>query len=118
MTTKTTQQQSVATCYASPTKVLVESKVVIEPAWIPFRARRDEKKRAEWLSGWAVDLNEFFRDRRSMDVNSVTVERLFETRCDKCGEEWETYQFEADGDEPSFLGCLSCGEPVNVEPQS
>jgi hypothetical protein len=100
----------------TPVKVLVDSRVVVEPGWTPINYfRKTEEDKAKWLEQWAKDLMEFFRDHRHQDVNSVFVEPVYETRCSQCDGTWEVMTFEADESEPAYVGCASCGAPLKTE---
>lgn len=94
--------------------VLVESKCVIEPTSGALRWCRNEEEKVKELERWSKELMEFFRDHRSQDVNDVTVERVYETRCTACHQEWEECEYEADGDEPAYTGCGYCGLPMEI----
>lgn len=92
--------------------VLIDSKVVIDPTRAVFGwGYISPEERAKTLERWAVDIRDFFRDHRSMDVNNVSVEHEREERCSSCGYRWETMIDEDTGK----LCCASCGEEVEQE---
>lgn len=92
--------------------VLLDSKVVIEPGRGVFPwGHITVGERADILERWAVDIRDFFRDHRSMDVNSVDVEHIHEDQCSACHYRWETMIDEDTGK----LCCASCGEEVEQE---
>lgn len=92
-------------------EVMTDTKVVIEPHPSLLWGCKTEEQRAEKLAEWAREIKEFFRDHRSMDVNSVEAESVFEQQCSQCGWEWET-DFD---DEIGKTICAGCGEPVGEE---
>lgn len=71
-------------------------------------------KRAEFMQKWADELWEFFKDHRSQDVNSVTVDATTEDQCSVCKHKWEPYQDDTGGQ----TVCASCGAVVEVESQA
>ncbi len=109
MAIKSVQSDITTSCI----KVLADSRVIIDPNYIPFHARRNEEDKAKWLEEWANELVSFFHDHRSMDVNSASVERIYKEQCKHCSKDWEPELFEATKDEPSYLGCAWCGAVVN-----
>jgi hypothetical protein len=98
------------TCYCKTN--LVESKVVIEPGSGVLCSWMTEKQRGEALERWAREIHEFLHDHRSMDVNGVRVDHEFEKVCSACGNRWEEQKFEAEGDEPAYVGCSYCCVPL------
>tara|TARA_R110000868_G_C10675572_1_gene747028 strand:+ start:330 stop:638 length:309 start_codon:yes stop_codon:yes gene_type:complete len=90
-------------------KVLVETKVVIEPGWIPSWAN-EGKAKLDYLTRWADDFMKFVRDHRSQDVNAVFAEPVYETQCSGCGREWE----EMVDDETGSTCCAYCGIEMEV----
>lgn len=90
-------------------RVIVDTKVIIEPSFSCWRPRETPDERHKRLERWAKELLEFFRDHRSMDVNSVEAEPIYEDQCSECGRIWETY--EDDG----ITCCAGCGRPAANE---
>lgn len=89
---------------AKPNKILIDVKVVIEGnfQWWHYR---DMENKERVLERWAEELEDFFRDHRSMDVNSVRAEREYMEVCSSCNKEWEL-----DCDDDGNLICAYCGE--------
>lgn len=95
-------------------KVLVDSHVIIDTNYIPYHARCSEEEKAKWLQEWANELISFFHDHRSMDVNSLRVNRIYEERCRQCEKSWEPESFEETEDEPTYVGCAWCGASIET----
>lgn len=91
---------------ATKVRVLVETRVIIEPSLPYWMPRESAEERHCRLERWARELKEFFRDHRSMDVNRVTAEPVYEDQCAECGRIWETY------DDEGTTCCAGCGRPV------
>lgn len=72
--------------------------------WGWGRLTNDE--RAASLERWSADLRDFFRDHRSMDVNTIVVVPETEDQCSGCGRGWEMW------DDEGILRCAHCGEQV------
>lgn len=89
-------------------RVLIETRVVIEPGWMGTFA--SEEARAKHLEKWANEIEDFFRDHRHQDVNSVRAERVYEIQCTGCGREWEEELYEDDGK----WHCANCGKEIEV----
>ena len=100
-------------CGPVETKNFDEMRVEIEPHYDWYRQRQPPEKRQSMLESWARELVEFFRDHRSMDVNSVYVVVPTFSACSACGAVWDTDLFDADPEtgEPCepYTGCASCG---------
>ena len=99
---------------ATKVNVLTDCRVVVEPTphafWV---SPRTVEERGKILDRWAVDLYDFFRDHRSMDVNSVDVERVYEDQCSECHRPWDTFLDEEQGNAEC---CAWCGAVVeNIE---
>jgi len=94
-------------------RVLIDVKCVIEPR-DHYSRYMDLERQANCLEDWAKEMMEFFRDHRSQDVNGITVERVYEEQCDACKREWEECEYEADGDQPAYIGCSYCGLPMEI----
>lgn len=91
-------------------RVLIETRVIVEPGWVPWDVRHDEEKRHKWLKEWAAELMAFFRDHRHQDVNSVHVDPVHQIQCSGCHAEWE----EMFDEETGKTCCASCGEPMET----
>ena len=89
-------------------KVLIETRVIVEPKEVPCWYRRTEEDRLKYLKDWADELMSFFRDHRSQDVNSVYAEPVYEVQCTGCGREWEEMI------EDGTVYCANCGLPIEV----
>jgi len=98
-----TQTEPAKTCHK--VQKLVDVKVVIEPNLWLHGSIHDQAKQME---AWAKEFKEFIRDHRSQDVNSVDVERVYETQCSACGKEWEEMEI----DDTGTIGCAWCGVPM------
>lgn len=68
-----------------------------------------EQVYARKLEAWAKEVQEFFRDHRHQDVNSVHVVREYESRCSECDSAWETMHNDESGNEE----CAYCGAYVS-----
>lgn len=91
-------------------RVLVESRIVVEPGYVPHYVRLGgEEKIAKWKREWCTEFLEFVRDHRQQDVNSVTVEEVYEQQCSKCGQVWEEMT-----DDDGVTCCASCCEPMEI----
>lgn len=91
--------------------VLIDSKVVIEPTYWLGWGHLSQEERAKAMERWAIEVRDFFRDHRSMDVNEVYVDHEREDQCSSCHYRWETMVDEDSGK----LCCASCGEEVEAE---
>ena len=86
-------------------KVLVDAKVEIDlEPWLPRSMCKTTEQYAEYLERSVRDFKEFLRDHRSQDVNSMSVERIYEDQCSGCGAEYEEDKLE-DGS----IQCAYCG---------
>lgn len=83
-----------------------EIRVQIEPNASVFWGCRTEKERERELNDWARGIGEFFRDHRSMDVNTVEVVKEDEDVCSACGYQWESMY------DDGLEACAYCGEYV------
>lgn len=90
-------------------RVLLDSKIVVEPVYIPPWVRQDEAKKAKWLESWCQEFMDFMRDHRHQDINSATVDRTYQEQCSKCRGQWEE-MIDDDGD----AACATCGEKMEV----
>lgn len=88
-------------------RVLVETRVIVEPGYSPSRSPEQNKK---FLERWAKELMEFFRDHRSMDVNAVFADPTYQVQCSGCHREWEEMQ----DDDTGETCCAWCGVPIEV----
>lgn len=91
-------------------RVLVETRVVVEPGWMPSHSRQSNEARHKWLESWAQELMEFFRDHRHQDVNAVYAEPTYQIQCSGCYREWE----EMFDEELGKTCCAGCGKPLEV----
>lgn len=89
-------------------RVLVETRVIVEPVSVIGWGLMDAEERKTYLDRWARELMEFFRDHRSMDVNAVYADPRYEFQCSGCLHEWEEY-FD---DDSGKACCAHCGKTV------
>lgn len=83
--------------------IIKDIEVRIDPPSYAFSWHRDPERRAQALQSWVDDLNNFIRDHRSQDANSIYVEKIMGDVCSFCGSDWEV------GDD----GCpVCCGKAV------
>lgn len=98
--------------------VVTDCEIVVTPGTLTWRYRdetEDEyvKRREKAFERWAKELREFVRDHRSMDVNAIEARNVTEDRCSACGGgPWEITTYDADGDDPAYIGCAHCGERI------
>lgn len=91
-------------------RVLLETKVIIEPGDLPFGwQHKTQEERKDWLENWAKEMTAFFRDHRSMDVNAVYAEPTYQIQCSDCHHEWEEAV-----DENYEPCCAWCGLPMEI----
>ena len=86
--------------------------LAIEPNRIYGWERMSDAEREAALLRWAKELMAFFRDHRSMDVNSVYVHKEVEQQCSHCGHQWEPAECDSGEGDPMYLGCAYCALPV------
>lgn len=91
-------------------RVLIETRVIVEPGYIPYSAQRSEDDFLAWCKKWSQELMEFFRDHRHQDVNSVYADPVYQVQCSGCGAEWE----EMFDEELGKTCCASCGAPMET----
>lgn len=91
--------------------VLTDAKVVIEPQPHVTRWYDKPENIAKALEQWAREIHDFFRDHRSMDVNSVYVERVHEDQCSECKRAWEP----ADDEDGTPPYCAYCGAIIEEQ---
>lgn len=97
-------------CGVKKVRVLIESRIVVEPGYIPHYVQLgSEEKIAKWKREWCAEFLEFVRDHRHQDVNSVTVEEVWQQQCSACGDEWEEMI-----DDAGVACCASCGKPMEI----
>lgn len=88
-------------------RVLLETRVIVEPGWNPSRTPEESHR---FLQRWAQELMEFFRDHRSMDVNAIYADPVYEQQCSGCHHEWE----EMFDEETGQWCCSWCGVPMEI----
>ncbi len=103
MTTTTTET-------VTKKRVLIETRVVVEPGWIPSWAQQTEQERLKYLKRWADELMAFFRDHRSQDINAVYADPTYQEQCSGCHREWE----EMFDEETGKTCCAWCGVPMEI----
>lgn len=90
-----------------PIKITTGVRVEIAPD-LPWNMDHASKER--WLKDWAKKFQEFLRDHRHQDVNSIDVVVEKQTVCSACEHRWEQYHFDSEtGDDPAYDGCAHCG---------
>lgn len=92
---------------ASPKKVIVDVRVVVEGNFRPWEVDTADR-RCQTMDRWARELQDFFRDHRSMDVNSVRAEKEYKEVCSSCSRPWEVDYDQ----EKKERFCAYCGEAV------
>lgn len=92
---------------AKPKKIVVDVKVVIEGKFCWWEVDSIDRK-CETMDRWARDLEDFFRDHRSMDVNSIRAEKTYREVCSSCSRPWEV-DYDQEKNEKF---CAYCGEPI------
>ena len=92
-------------------RVLIDCKVMIEPGANAYYVSPPFSMEKEALAKekWAKEIEQFFRDHRHQDVNSVRVEREYSEVCSACGNGWE----EMTGDNGETR-CAYCGVEMEV----
>jgi|GEM_PF-5186766 DNA-directed RNA polymerase subunit RPC12/RpoP len=93
--------------------VLVEARVVLDPPDLPYWANTPER-RMEALKDWVKEVQDFYRDHRSRDMDGLDVEAEYKDLCSVCGQEWEA----AEDDETKETYCAYCGATLEAETKS
>ena len=89
-------------------KRLIETKVILEPTWIPLYRRKTEEDKATYLDQWCRAFNIVIGDRLHQDLKRVYVDRTYEVQCTGCGHEWEEMDFDG------VTCCAWCGVPIEI----
>lgn len=67
------------------------------------------KEEIKWHKEWVRQFEEFLRDHRHQDANSLDINIIKKDVCSKCGEDWET-EFEN-----HIETCCNCGAIIERE---
>lgn len=96
-----------------PIEITTGVRAEIEPE-LPWNMSHERKER--WLKEWAKEFQEFLRDHRHQDVNSINIVVEKETVCSECNNKWEECHFDAEaGGEPEYDGCAHCGAKLEAK---
>src|SRR5512133_2331093 len=96
---------------ATLVKVATDCYVRVEPriGW----GRYTDEQRYKEMAQWVHYFEEFLRDHRSQDVQSMDVVQEWETQCSECGCTDEPMSGEAEnGEDPDKLYCNGCGAEI------
>jgi len=91
---------------ATKKRVLVDAYVRIDLYVPDFYWSRGPEHYAKALENAVREFEEFLRDHRHQDANSLQVVREYEDVCSVCGKVWEPVT-----DEEGMF-CASCGTPI------
>lgn len=96
------------TCQVKRVLTGAHVEITLHQWWKKWQCTPEEHARR--LQKAVSEFQEFLRDHRSQDVNSMDVVAEYQDQCSSCGREWDSYT-----DDDASVHCCYCGARVVVE---